>query len=85
MRPQQQLSRLPVHSSASSHCCSGRGAVGRPPLISRLSCWLSCAHLADLDVRTVEEFAAGHAPGAINIPILTAGPFGEGGHRSFKS
>ncbi len=29
-----------------------------------------------MDVRTVEEFAAGHAPGAINIPLLTRGAGG---------
>lgn len=29
-----------------------------------------------LDVRTVEEFEAGHPTGAYNIPIATAGPMG---------
>jgi len=29
-----------------------------------------------LDVRTVEEFDAGHVPGAKNIPFLMAGPAG---------
>lgn len=29
-----------------------------------------------LDVRTVEEFEAGHAPGAYNIPLLFRGPGG---------
>lgn len=30
-----------------------------------------------LDVRTVEEFQAGHAPGAVNIPVMVRGPGGE--------
>ena len=30
-----------------------------------------------LDVRTVEEFAAGHPPGALNIPVMLAGAGGE--------
>lgn len=30
-----------------------------------------------LDVRTVEEFAEGHAPGAVNIPIMNLGPQGR--------
>ncbi len=30
-----------------------------------------------LDVRTPEEFAAGHAVGAINIPLMIAGPAGR--------
>lgn len=29
-----------------------------------------------LDVRTVEEFSAGHAPGAVNIPVATKGAAG---------
>ena len=31
-----------------------------------------------LDVRTVEEFAAGHPEGAINIPVAFANPSGRG-------
>lgn len=31
-----------------------------------------------LDVRSEEEFAAGHVPGAINIPLLRPGPGGIG-------
>ena len=31
-----------------------------------------------LDVRTVEEFRAGHVPGAINVPILERSPDGPG-------
>ena len=31
---------------------------------------------AYLDVRTVEEFEAGHAPGAFNIPVAFRGPAG---------
>ena len=31
-----------------------------------------------LDVRTVEEFAAGHVPDAINIPVLVRNPAGPG-------
>jgi rhodanese-related sulfurtransferase len=31
-----------------------------------------------LDVRTVEEFAAGHVPNAINIPVLVRNPAGPG-------
>ncbi|MBI2343996.1 MAG: rhodanese-like domain-containing protein [Deltaproteobacteria bacterium] len=30
-----------------------------------------------LDVRTPEEFVAGHAKGAVNIPLLTMGPDGR--------
>lgn len=29
-----------------------------------------------LDVRTVEEFEAGHVPGAYNVPLLFRGPMG---------
>lgn len=29
-----------------------------------------------LDVRTKEEFVAGHCPGAVNIPIMEMGPAG---------
>ena len=29
-----------------------------------------------LDVRTVEEFEAGHVPGAFNVPLLLRGPMG---------
>jgi rhodanese-related sulfurtransferase len=29
-----------------------------------------------VDVRTVEEFEAGHPPGAVNVPIALAGPGG---------
>lgn len=29
-----------------------------------------------LDVRSVEEFAAGHVPGAYNVPVLLRGPDG---------
>lgn len=29
-----------------------------------------------LDVRTAEEFAAGHVPGARNVPIMERGPMG---------
>jgi rhodanese-related sulfurtransferase len=31
-----------------------------------------------LDVRTAEEFRSGHAPGAINIPVMVAHPRGPG-------
>ena len=31
-----------------------------------------------LDVRTEEEFAVGHVPGAINVPLLKTGPEGLG-------
>ena len=30
-----------------------------------------------VDVRTVEEFAAGHVPGALNIPLFVRSPAGE--------
>lgn len=33
----------------------------------------SCTYL---DVRTVEEFEAGHVPGAFNVPLLFRGPMG---------
>lgn len=29
-----------------------------------------------VDVRTPEEFAAGHAPGAFNVPVALRGPYG---------
>jgi len=29
-----------------------------------------------VDVRTVEEFEAGHPPGAVNVPLMHAGPGG---------
>lgn len=29
-----------------------------------------------VDVRTVEEFEAGHVPGAYNVPFAFRGPFG---------
>jgi rhodanese-related sulfurtransferase len=38
-----------------------------------------------LDVRTVEEFDAGHAPGASNIPIMTRGPAGMTPNAEFAS
>jgi rhodanese-related sulfurtransferase len=31
-----------------------------------------------IDVRTAEEFAAGHVPGAVNIPVLVRRPGGAG-------
>ena len=31
-----------------------------------------------LDVRTVEEFAAGHVPAAVNIPVVEKNPMGPG-------
>eukprot|EP00877_Chromochloris_zofingiensis_P007851 jgi/Chrzof1/3319/Cz12g20230.t1 len=37
---------------------------------------LSEAGWTYLDVRTPEEFAAGHAPGAVNIPLMFKGPQG---------
>lgn len=36
-----------------------------------------------LDVRTVEEFEAGHVPGAKNIPFLMRGPQGMAPNRRF--
>ncbi len=36
-----------------------------------------------LDVRTPEEYAAGHAPGAYNIPYLLRGPAGAQPNGSF--
>jgi rhodanese-related sulfurtransferase len=38
----------------------------------------SGAGYAYLDVRSVEEFAAGHVPGAVNIPLLERNPGGPG-------
>lgn len=32
--------------------------------------------IVHLDVRTPDEFAAGHPPGALNVPIFLAGPGG---------
>ncbi len=32
--------------------------------------------VAYVDVRTVEEFAEGHPTGAVNIPLMLAGPSG---------
>jgi rhodanese-related sulfurtransferase len=29
-----------------------------------------------VDVRTIEEFEAGHPPGAVNVPLMHAGPSG---------
>ena len=31
-----------------------------------------------LDVRTAEEFAAGHVPAAVNIPVVEKNPMGPG-------
>lgn len=31
---------------------------------------------AYVDVRTPEEFAAGHVPGAVNVPVAVVGPSG---------
>jgi len=36
-----------------------------------------------LDVRSVEEFAAGHAPGALNIPIAHKGAMGMAPNEDF--
>ena len=38
----------------------------------------ACMRIAstDLDVRTAEEFEAGHVPGAINIPVMLKGDAG---------
>jgi rhodanese-related sulfurtransferase len=36
---------------------------------------LEDAHLV-VDVRTVEEFEAGHVPGAFNVPLLFRSPMG---------
>lgn len=38
-----------------------------------------------LDVRTPEEFLAGHAPGAINVPVLFRGPAGMALNPQFQS
>lgn len=38
-----------------------------------------------LDVRTPTEFAAGHAPGATNIPVCASGPSGMSPIPSFVS
>lgn len=37
---------------------------------------LLAAGYAYLDVRTTEEFEAGHPTGAFNVPLMTRGPFG---------
>lgn len=37
---------------------------------------LLAAGYAYLDVRTVEEFEAGHPAGAYNVPVMTRGPMG---------
>ena len=48
--------------------------------LTRISPQEASAKLADgwtyVDVRTVEEFEAGHPPGAVNVPIAHAGPGG---------
>ncbi len=36
-----------------------------------------------LDVRSTEEFAAGHVPGARNVPILEPGPMGMSSNPDF--
>ena len=37
--------------------------------------------------RTTGEFEAGHAPGAVNVPVLNASPDGDccSSHRKFRS
>ena len=37
---------------------------------------ISAAEPAVIDVRSVEEFATGHVPGAYNLPLLFKGPLG---------
>jgi rhodanese-related sulfurtransferase len=45
--------------------------------VTRISPQEASAKLAEgwtyVDVRTVEEFEAGHAPGAVNVPLMHAG------------
>jgi rhodanese-related sulfurtransferase len=38
-----------------------------------------------LDVRTEEEFAAGHAPGAYNVPVMFRGPVQQGMNPDFEA
>ncbi|HEY8088566.1 MAG TPA: rhodanese-like domain-containing protein [Polyangiaceae bacterium] len=48
--------------------------------VTRISPQEASAKLAEgwtyVDVRTTEEFEAGHVPGAVNVPIALAGPGG---------
>jgi rhodanese-related sulfurtransferase len=38
-----------------------------------------------LDVRTEEEFEAGHVPGAVNVPVMLRGPDGMQPNPAFES
>lgn len=56
--------------------CYGAGVMPVQKVSSSQAVALCAADAVYLDVRSVPEYEAGHAPGAYNIPLLHAGPGG---------
>ncbi|KAK3244166.1 hypothetical protein CYMTET_46209 [Cymbomonas tetramitiformis] len=87
---QFQLGRSPnrwMHGRPSSLCatrlvCTG-SSEGIPQVSVEETAVLLEADWSYLDVRTVEEFAAGHVEGAVNIPVFNSSPAGMAPNPSF--